>query len=129
SRRSTWRRTVATRRGATLLHPGSALIDTMDRFMRWDDRGSAFATWRVDPRLSGSDISWTGFRFCFVIEPALESDLAVFRILDTHGLVRRAQGFLPPWTQMLHYGLDGEIPPDEVSKVLASPYNSSVRDE
>jgi ATP-dependent helicase HepA len=129
SRRSTWRRTVAMRRGATLLRPGSALIDTMERFMRWDDRGSAFATWRVDPRLSGSDISWIGFRFCFVIEPALENDLAVFRILDTHGLARRAQGFLPPWTQMLHHDLDGEVPPDEVSNVLASPYHSGVRDQ
>ncbi len=128
-RRSTWRRTVAMRRRATLLRPGSALIDTMERFMRWDDRGSAFATWRVDPRLSGSDISWIGFRFCFVIEPALESDLAVFRTLDTHGLARRAQGFLPPWTQVLHRGIAGEAPPDIVSKVLASPYHSGVRDQ
>lgn len=129
ARRSTWRRTVAMRRGATLLRPGSGLIDTMERFVRWDDRGSAFATWRVDPRLSGSDISWIGFRFCFVIEPALENDLAIFRVLDTHGLVRRAQSFLPPWTQVLHRGLEGEVPPDEVSTVLASPYHSGVRDQ
>lgn len=129
TRRSTWRRTVAVRRGATLLRPGSALIDTMERYMRWDDRGTAFATWRIDPRLSGSDISWIGFRFCFVVEPALENDLAVFRILDTHGLARRAQGFLPPWTQVLHRDLDGGEPPDEILAVLASPYHSGVRDQ
>ena len=129
SRRSTWRRTVATRRGATLLRPGSALIDAMERFMRWDDRGSAFATWRVDPRLSGSDISWTGFRFCFVVEPALENDTAVFRTLDTYGLVRRAQSFLPPWTQVLHRDLDGGDPPEDILEVLASPYHNGVRDQ
>jgi ATP-dependent helicase HepA len=100
----------------------------MDRYIRWDDRGSAFATWRVDPRVAGADIAWTGFRFCFVIEPSLEGDLGVFRSLDAHGATRRAQGFLPPWTQVLHFDVDGGVPPAAVLEVLASPYYNGVRD-
>ncbi|RWO03017.1 protein DpdE [Mesorhizobium sp.] len=128
-RRLTWRRNVAMRRNASILRPGAPLFDAMDRNIRWDDRGSAFATWRVDPRVAGTDIAWTGFRLCFVIEPSLEGDLGVFRSLDAHGATRRAQGFLPPWTQVIHFDLDGEAPPEAVLDVLASPYHNGVRDQ
>ena len=32
-----------------LLRPGAPLIDVMERFTRWDDRGTAFVTWRIVP--------------------------------------------------------------------------------
>lgn len=101
-RRYTWRRTVAMRRDATLLRPGAPLLDAMERHLRWDDRGSAFTTWRVDPTLPGDDIAWFGFRLCFVVEPALDSGLSVFRDIDVQGLSRRTQALLPPWTHVLH---------------------------
>ena len=97
--------------------------------MRWDDRGSAFATWRVDPRVPGLDIAWTGFRFCFVIEPSLEDGLSVFRTLDTHGLTRRAQSFLPPWTQVLYLDIGGGDPPETLLPVLSTPYHNGIRDQ
>ena len=128
-RRLTWRRNVAMRRNASILRPGAPLFDAMDRYIRWDDRGSAFATWRVDPRVAGTDIGWTGFRFCFVIEPSLEADLGVFRSLDAHGATRRAQGFLPPWTHVLHFDVEGQAASKAVLEVLETPYKSGVRDQ
>ena len=42
-----WKRRIATRRAAvTLLRPGTPLIDMLVRFTRWDDRGTAFVTYR-----------------------------------------------------------------------------------
>jgi len=124
---STWHRRVALHHDASLLRPGAPLIDAMERHLRWDDRGSAFATWRVDPTLSGDDIAWTGFRFCYVIEPALAQDLGVFRHADHDGLSRRAQAFLPPWVQVLHMDVDGEDPPSSLLPILLRPYESDVR--
>lgn len=123
----TWRRRVALHRDASLLRPGSPLVDAMERHIRWDDRGSAFATWRVDPGLSGEDIAWTGFRFCYVVEPALAQDLEVFRHADHEGLSRRALAFLPPWVQVLHMDVEGEDPPSSLLPVLARPYDNKVR--
>jgi ATP-dependent helicase HepA len=126
-RRYTWRRTVAMRRAASLLRPGAPLLDAMERHQRWDDRGSAFATWRTDPSLAGNDIAWSGFRFCFVIEPALAEGLSIFKTLDVHGLMRRAQAFLPSWTHVLHIDFEGEDPSPETLSVLQRPYDDKVR--
>ena len=49
---------------------------------------SAFATWRVDPAVPTGDINWSGFRFCFVIEPNLDRDLTVLRTLLLQSLLR-----------------------------------------
>ncbi len=123
----TWRRSVSTHRDAALLRPGARLIDTMDRFLRWEDRGSAFATWRVDPRVATQGVGWLGFRLCFVIEPAVPSDLDLFGAIDAGGLARRAQAFLPPWTHSLHLDLAGVAPDERVLSVLERPYESGVR--
>jgi ATP-dependent helicase HepA len=50
------------------LRPGAPLIEVLARLLRWDDRGTAFATWRVAPKIGRGEI-WLGFRLCFVIEP------------------------------------------------------------
>ncbi len=127
TRSYTWQRRIALHQGASLLRPGAALIDAMERHIRWDDRGSAFATWRVDPALSGEDIAWMGFRLCYVIEPALLQDLNIFRHVDQEGLTRRAQAFLPPWVQTLYMDIDGHDPPADLLPILSRPYHNDVR--
>jgi ATP-dependent helicase HepA len=122
----TWRRTVAMWHGATLLRPGALLIDAMERHLRWDDRGSAFATWRVAPALRGDDVAWFGFRFCFVVEPDLAGDLQVFREIDAPGLARRAQAFLPPWSQVHYADLAGEGPDAHLLAILQRPYSNQT---
>lgn len=128
-RPATWRRRVALRRNIPLIRPGARLLDAMERHLRWDDRGSAFATWRVDPYLDGDDIAWVGFRLCFVVEPMLAQGLAVFHQVDGDGLTRRAQSFLPPWTVELHVDGDGEPPPASLLPVLRRPYSRDARPE
>lgn len=123
----TWRRRSAIHRDASLLRPGAPLIDAMERHLRWDDRGSAFATWRVDPAVPSGDIAWTGFRFCFVVEPGLDQNMAIFRQIDRHGLSRRAQVFLPPATEVLQLDLSGEQAPPWVVDLLARSYSNEVR--
>ncbi|MER8417632.1 protein DpdE [Mesorhizobium sp. M1329] len=118
----TWRRRVASRRGAALLRPGARVIDAMERALRWDDRGSAFATWRVDPSLEGSDIAWSGFRLCFVVEAQISKDLEVFRSADVDGLSRRAQSFLSPWTMQFHLDPKGLAAPPHLLDILKRPY-------
>jgi ATP-dependent helicase HepA len=124
---STWRRRVALRRNLPLLRPGSRLLDVMERHLRWDDRGSAFATWRIDPSVEGDDIAWIGFRLCFVVEPQLEQDLAVFSQSDAQGLTRRAQRFLPPYTAVIHVDADGNPPPEWLVEVLERRYEKEPR--
>lgn len=121
----TWRRRIAMRQTVGLLRPGSQMLDTMERHLRWDDRGSAFATWRIDPSLSRAGLAWTGFRFCFVVEPALDADTAVFGAVDRFGVSRRAQGFLPPWSRRLHIDVNGAVAPDAYDAILTRPYSKS----
>lgn len=50
----TWKRRTATRRpDVVLLRPGAPLIDVAERFTRWDDRGTAFITYRIAPDWEG----------------------------------------------------------------------------
>jgi len=121
----TWRRRIAMRQTVGLLRPGSQVLDAMERHLRWDDRGSAFATWRIDPALSRSGIAWAGFRFCFVIEPALDADTEVFGSVDRYGVSRRAQSFLPPWSHRFHMDVEGAAAPEGYTAILARPYSKS----
>lgn len=125
----TWRRRVALHRGVALMRPGAPLIDAMERHLRWDDRGSAFATWRVDPAVSGDDIAWIGFRLCFVLEPSLDHDLAIFRQSDREGLKRRAQRFLQSSTAELHLDGEGSPAPASLLPILCKPYSKEPRPE
>jgi len=127
-RHKTWRRRIAVSRGAELLRPGAPIIDAMERFSRWEDRGTAYATWRVDPEIETADIGWAGFHFCFVIEPNLASVDRVFAGAEPGGLSRRAQSFLPPWTECFYLDVTGVTPSEKIIKILSRPYVSGTRD-
>jgi ATP-dependent helicase HepA len=100
----------------------------MERFSRWEDRGTAYATWRVDPGIKTADIGWAGFHFCFVVEPDLPDTDAVLAGSDPGGLSRRAQSFLPPWTECFYLDIAGARPNDHITSILSRPYESGVRD-
>ena len=44
-------------KGLRLVRSGLELVDSLDRLLRWDDRGTAFATWRLDPRFFRSNLA------------------------------------------------------------------------
>lgn len=126
----TYRRNEAIRhRNVSLVRPGSPLINALEKFLRWDDRGSAFATWRMEPSWRGRDDLWTGFRLCYLVEAdlrGLADDLLNNEILA--GLQRRADGLLPPWMVTLH--IDSkleEVSHEEILSILEQPYDSRRR--
>ena len=117
-----WKRRVATKRAdVILLRPGVPLIDVAERYTRWDDRGTAFITYRVAPNWQGE--LWIGFKLCFVIEPGLElSDL----LTPTHvelAASRRAQRYLAPREHTVYIDINGEVVSDEsIIAILERPY-------
>lgn len=118
----TWRRRIAARSSSTtLLRPGAPLVDMIERFTRWDDRGTAFITWRVAPEIA--DDLWLGFQLCFVIEPDVQLSDLLRPSQAELALVRRAQGYLAPQSHVVLVDIDGEPVADpRIREVLQRPY-------
>jgi ATP-dependent helicase HepA len=123
-RAMTWRRRIATAHPeAMLLRPGTPFVDRIERFTRWDDRGTAFVTWRTAP--DWQDELWLGFRLCFVIEPDVPfADLFAPSRAEL-AASRQAQRYLSPRTVSLHFHANGE-PVDDPAllRILERPYRS-----
>ena len=120
------RKEVSNRRGLRLVRPGLELVDNLEQLLRWDDRGTAFATWRVEPRWFGEGRgTWLGFRLVYVLEADVESvQVALFDDMDALSLRRRMDSLLPPWTMTLY--VDAEMEPITdplLLEILARPYS------
>lgn len=118
----TWRRRIATAHPeATLLRPGTPLLDLAERFTRWDDRGTAFVTWRTAAEWP-HDL-WLGFRLCFVVEPDVPiSDMFAPSRAELASM-RRAQRYLPLRTVSVHVDIDGVVVEDPtLLSILTRPY-------
>lgn len=121
-----WKRRVATKRpDVVLLRPGTPLVDIVQRFTRWDDRGTAFVTYRTVPSWPGE--LWIGFKLCFVIEPAVElSDLLAPSRAEL-AIWRRAQRYLAPRVHTIYIDVNGEsVLDDQLLTILAQPYRKSA---
>lgn len=124
----TWKRRIATKRSDVIfLRPGTPFVDIAERFTRWDDRGTAFVTWRSTPEWRGD--LWIGFRLCFVVEPNLEvSDLLTPTRAEL-AASRRSQRYFAPRSHVLHVDVNGDAVTDEaLLKILERPYRKE-RDE
>ena len=123
----TWKRRIATRHlDTTLLRPGTPLIDFAERFTRWDDRGTAFVTWRTAPQWQAE--IWVGFRMCFVIEPNLQTTDMLTPSSRDLARERRAQRYFPLRTHSIYVDTNGEsIRDPELLAILRRPYKSAQR--
>lgn len=118
-----WKRRIATHRTAvTLLRPGTPLIDVLARFTRWDDRGTAFVTYRTVA--DWHDDAWIGFKLCFTIEPSLDmADLLAPSRAELAAL-RRAQRYFAQSEEILFIDINGDAVTDPAMlAVLSKPYN------
>ena len=123
----TWKRRIATHRTAvTLLRPGTPLIDVLARFTRWDDRGTAFVTYRPVTDWLGD--AWIGFKLCFTIEPDLDiADLLAPSRAEL-AASRRAQRYFAQSAQTLFIDINGEMVIDPaLLAILSKPYNGHGR--
>ncbi|GAA6623055.1 protein DpdE [Scytonema sp. NUACC26] len=81
---------------------GEALVESLASYIRWDDRGKAFAMWRTDESWDKSEgMEWFGFRFNYTVESNLATAKEVFqnyRLNDTKykSLKRRTDALFPP---------------------------------
>ena len=128
----TYERQAATRRrGLRLVRPGLELVDNLEKMLRWDDRGTAYATWRMEPDWQGE--TWLGFRLVFVVEANLEAAQEVLgnaSISETlpislSGINRRLDSMLPPWTAQFYVDIQMERVSDPfLLSVLGRPYTT-----
>ncbi|BAY89824.1 putative helicase [Tolypothrix sp. PCC 7601] len=92
----TFNRRVANQQsGMKLYRIGEKFVDALSSYIHWDDRGQAFAMWRVAETWdSGEGEEWYGFRFNYVIE----TNLTNYKETNTKSkiLQRRVDGLFPP---------------------------------
>jgi ATP-dependent helicase HepA len=122
--RWTWWRRQSMRKSVPrshLLRPGSDLVEVLERVALWDDRGIAYATWRVDPRWVGQ---WRGFRLVWLVEPAVEAHAPIYVRRQGSEIRRRAEALLPTFTVEQYVDERGEpIEDPALLEVLARPYH------
>jgi len=132
------RQTATSRRGLAqgirLLRIGDPLVTSLEQFCANDDRGRAFAVWRVDRQYEVNDPSGADlyFRFDFLVRPALASEALEGpsgrddppQRLRTQALVRKASTLLPPLAVRVWVHGNGEVEVDP-SDLLTSEYADS----
>lgn len=127
----TWKRRLAVGHpGTALIRPGSHLTDALERLLQWDDRGTAFATWRFRPGQGGAGEERLGFRLCWIIGAATPSSRVLQEGEDGEGLRRQAEAFLPSSTFIQHLSPDlTPIVEEEWLQLLAEPYLAEGRSD
>lgn len=101
-----------------LLRVGSPLYVAAERHLKWEDRGTAFATWRLEPSLG--DTTWFAFKLCYQIEGKLPEGVP----FEAKSALRaRLDGYLPPWAETLYVGSDLQLITDSgMLDILQRPY-------
>ena len=122
----TWKRRIAINRpNVSLLRPGAPLIDALERLLDWDDRGSAFATWRFYRGQGGVGEEKIFFRLCWIVSPGSVSEANLLIGEDAQSIRRKAESFLSSWTLVQHVGTDFvEIRGNGDLDLLETPFNS-----
>ncbi|WP_228048951.1 protein DpdE [Nodularia sp. LEGE 06071] len=92
----TFNRSLANQQpGVKLYRIGEKFVEALSSYIHWDDRGKAFAMWRVAETWDSAEgEEWYGFRFNYIIE----TDLTKYTEKSTKSkiLKRRVDGLFPP---------------------------------
>ena len=121
--RLTFRRYLALKEGLNsppqIVRFGSQIMRQLDRQRRWEDRGTAFATWRHLPQID--DDLWLGFKLCYIIEARLPPGL---RADELHSLRARMDTYLAPWLQTFFVDAELQVVTDPARlRMLDRPYD------
>ncbi len=122
----TFDRRIANQHPSIKLHRiGEELVDALSSYIHWDDRGQAFAMWRVEESWNPEEgEEWYGFRFNYVIE----TDLTKYTDNSTRfkALQRRADGLFPPIVESLFIDARREpmraVEDKKLLSILQRPY-------
>lgn len=116
-------------KGVNLYRIGSKLIDSLVSYLDWDDRGKAFAMWRVESTWDSSEGGeWVGFRFDYRVEIDPRNIRSVFTDFpalrwNEKALQRRGDSLFPPFVETLFLDENLERVGDEnLLKILRRGY-------
>jgi ATP-dependent helicase HepA len=126
----TFFRETARSRKVGLGRIGNPVLDCLHRYLRWDDRGTCFAFWRVSPLVQPSEVRLF-LRFDFVIEIGLKAVSAIAKAhpeLSETALRRRGDMAFPPVSRSLWLGEDLEEPDELILAELGRPYQKCPTD-
>jgi ATP-dependent helicase HepA len=120
-----FRRAAMARPGARLFRVGEPLIDALNEYVEWDDRGKAFAFWRPVRRITDESLY---FRFDYVVDADTNEAQRLLEEgpsgVDHRALQRRADAYLQPRLETIWTTLDGDQLEDEpVQMLLEAPYD------
>lgn len=124
------RQTASRRAGVNLYRIGERFTEALARYVRWDDRGQAFAMWRHEQAWSSEEGSeWTGFRFNYVVEANIDE---ASQLLAGHGLTeassqslgRRADALFPPFMETIYLDTSmRQVEDATLLNILRRPYS------
>ncbi len=125
----TWGRVFAQKAPKTtrLLRPGSDFFNALEQLAVWDDRGTAYATWRQD---LGMENRWMGFRMVWVLSPQISSETAVWERHERPDLLRRAEGYLPIFSMEQFVDIEGvPVTDEQILSRMRMPYRNEKGEE
>lgn len=111
---------------------GEPLIDALNDYIHWDDRGQAFAMWRYDLTWDESEgMEWLGFRFNYEIETDLDAAQMILKNqpgnqANFQSLKRLADALFPPRLETVFLDANSEpmygVEDPKVLEILQRPY-------
>ncbi|MGL5058484.1 MAG: protein DpdE, partial [Microcoleus sp.] len=132
-RYGTYNRRIANQHSdVNLYRIGEGSIEAFDTYIRWDDRGQAFAMWRHDESWDAAEgKEWFGFQFNYSIATDLQPAEQVLQKQHIENynlktLQRRTDAFLPPILETVFAGASGAaislVEDAETLKILQRSY-------
>ena len=121
----TYQRQTARHRNVGLARLGNPLVDCLQNYLNWDDRGMSFAFWREVPFVARGKAELY-FRFDFAVEAnvvALETSLSTRSGVAVTAFRRLADAAFPPIVLTLWLDENLSVPDESHrKKALAQPY-------
>lgn len=102
---------------------GEKLLEHLFNYLKWDERGQAFALWRVE-----ENCEWVGFSFDYFIEADLTHVQPIIAAskLNEKAIKRRADILFPPRRETIFLDINfNPVTDEKLIKILSRPYHKS----
>ena len=110
---------------------GNPLVDCLSNYLRWDDRGTAFAFWRHSHLIPKDEVR-IYFRFDYFVEIGDLSESSHSEDLSSmhlHEIRRRGDSVFPPIVRSIWISEDMEVVDGEILDELTPEYAKGPRDK
>ncbi len=110
-----------------LIRVGSPLLTAIFKEYNWDDRGTAFATWRNYKSFNSQE--WIGFKLCYQVSKwnekiTNEQGEHVLTMEEEFAFETKLDSYLLPWTEVIYVDEQlGVVEDATYLTLLSQPYN------